>query len=74
MYFLEVIWGDFLNHQKHGNWERQVFNVLMSIAVCPIMVLQGKSPLIGPKRDHFFSKEGPKRNQTLSKKGPFRPQ
>ena len=32
MHFLEVIWGDFLNHQKYGNWERQVFNVLMSLA------------------------------------------
>ena len=43
-------------------------------AVCPILVPQGKSPLNGPKRDQFFSKQGPKRDQFLLKKGPFRPQ
>ena len=42
--------------------------------MCPILVLQEKSPLNGPKRDHFFSKQGPKRDQFLLKKGPFRPQ
>ena len=43
-------------------------------SVCPILVPQGKSPLNGPKRDQFFSKQGPKRDQFLLKKGPFRPQ
>lgn len=39
--------------------------------MCPILVLQEKSPLNGPKRDHFFSKEGPERDQFCSKEGPY---
>ena len=42
-------------------------------AVCTILVPAVKSPLTGPKRDHFFPKQGPKRDHILSKKGPFEP-
>ena len=47
--------------------------LITPLAVCPILVPVVKSPLKGPKRDHFFSKKGPKRDPFLSKKGPFEP-
>ena len=41
-------------------------------AVCPSLVPEEKSPLKGPKRDHFFSEKRTKKGPSEIKKGTFR--
>ena len=38
---------------------KEKYQVRFYFSVCPILVLRGKSPLNGPKRDQFLLKKGP---------------
>ena len=44
---------------------------IRAISVVTVLVPEEKSPLKGPKRDHFFSKKGTKKGPKISKKGTF---